>query len=86
MAVGRLNELTTWIAVGALAAVGVFAVIAAETVPGKASSSQGAANTSTSSATASTSTSTAFPRHHHLDSGTVSASSGPPMVVTGGSR
>jgi hypothetical protein len=84
LAIDRLNELTTWIAVGALAALSVFAVIAAETIPGKASSSQSTTTASTGSSTSTSSSS--FGHHHHRDSSTISASSGPPVVVTGGSH
>ncbi|HET9781777.1 MAG TPA: hypothetical protein VFR33_08360 [Candidatus Dormibacteraeota bacterium] len=85
--IDRLNRVTTWVGLAAMAAVGVFAVIAAATIPGKASSTQG---TGTASASTSTSTSTNTPvTHHHHDFSngtTISASSGPPMVVSGGSR
>ena len=83
--IGRLNELTTWIAVGAVAAVGIFAITAAETIPGKASSTQSPSTPSSSTGT-STSTGTSFFGRHHRDSGTISSSSGPGIVVTGGSR
>lgn len=83
--IGRLNDLTAWIAVGAVAAVGIFAVTAAETIPGKASSSQNPAAPTSSTGT-STSTGGSFLGRHHRDSGTISSSSGPGIVVTGGSR
>ena len=84
LALGRLNEITTWVAVGAVAAVGVFAVTAAQTIPGKAASSQNPSSTSSTGVSASAGTS--FFGRHHDDSGTISASSGPGIVVTGGSR
>lgn len=82
--IDRLARMTAWIGVGAVAAVGVLAVIAAATIPGKASSPQGAS----SSTNVSTSTSPTLTHHHYEDfgNGTISASSGPPVVVTGGSR
>ncbi len=83
--IGRLNELTTWIAVGAVAAVGIFAITAAETIPGKASSTQGPSTSGAQTGT-STSTGTSFFDRHHGDSATISSSSGPGLVVTGGSR
>lgn len=87
VAIGRLNDVTTWIAVAAVAALGVFGVIAAQTIPGHASA-DGSSSTSTDSAgpPASTSTSSSFGQHHDRDSPTVSGSSGPPLVVTGGSH
>lgn len=88
LAMDRLNELTAMIAVGALAALGLFGVIAATTVPGKASTSAGQDPTAGVSAGTSTSGSgTSFSHHHRQDSGgTISASSGPPIVVSGGSH
>jgi len=85
VALDRLNGLTTWISVGAVAALGVFTVVAAVTVPGKPASSPGPP---TADATASppTSAGTAVVRHHHQDSTTITASSGAPVVVTGGSH
>lgn len=86
LAMDRLSTLTTWIAAGSLAAVGVFAAVAAATIPGKASPSQNAsASASTPATSTQTSTSGFAPRHHH-DSPSVSSSSGPPMAVTGSSR
>ena len=82
----RLNAITTWIAVAALTAVGVFAVIAAATIPGKAAASQAGAATQTTSASASTSTGISLNRHDHRSYSPISSSSGPPVVVTGGSR
>lgn len=83
----RLNEITTWVALAAVGALGVFGFIAAVTVPGQPSSDQnaGTATTSTSSSTPS-STSSSFFHHHHDGSGTISSSTGPPMAVTGGSH
>lgn len=82
--IDRLNKVTAWVVMTAATAVGVFAVIAAETVPGKASSGQ-AAGTDTPAAPSSPSSSTATSFRHHHDSAPVSSSSGPPMVVSGGS-
>lgn len=83
--IGRLNELTTWIAVGAVAAVGIFAITAAETIPGKASPTQSPSTPGTQTGT-STSTGTSLFGHDHRDSETIASSSGPAIVVTGGSR
>ncbi len=80
----RINEVTTWIALGAFAALGVFGVIAAETIPGLASASPSTTSGSTGSST-STSTSSSL-HHHHRDSTTISASSGAPVAVTGASH
>jgi hypothetical protein len=86
VAMDRLSTLTTWIAAGSLAAVGVFAAVAAATIPGKASPSQNAAAPASTPATSTqTSTSGFAPRHHH-DAAGVSPSSGPPMAVTGSSH
>jgi hypothetical protein len=87
-ATDKLNELTAIIAMGGLAALGLFAVIAAQTIPGKADSgaSGGNASSTGSSAVASTSTPTQSTRHHHFDSGSISSASGPPLVVSGGSH
>ncbi len=82
---GRLSELTTWVAVGAVAALGIFAITAAETIPGKASSTQSPSASNSSTGT-STSAGTSFFGRHHRDSGSISSSSGPGIVVTGGSR
>ena len=79
-AIDRLTQLTTWVAVAALCAVGIFAVIAADTIPGKASSSS-----QTSATPPAPKANPLFPRHHR-DSSPISAASGPPVVVTGGSR
>jgi hypothetical protein len=86
VAMDRLATLTTWIAAGSLAAVGVFAAVAAATIPGKASPSQGASAAPSAPATSTQTSSSGFaPRHHH-DTPSVSSSSGPPMAVTGSSH
>jgi cytochrome oxidase Cu insertion factor (SCO1/SenC/PrrC family) len=85
VALERLNGLTTWISVGAVAALGLFTVIAAATVPGKPASSPNPP-TADSTAGAPTSAGTAVVRHHHQDSTTITASSGAPVVVSGGSH
>jgi len=86
LAMDRLATLTTWIAAGSLAAVGVFAAVAAATIPGKASPSQSASAPTPAPATSTqTSTSGLAPRHHR-DVPSVSLSSGPPMAVTGSSH
>ena len=81
----QLHELTTLIAVGALAALGLFGVIAAATIPGHAASGAGTNPSDGASATTGTTTTTV---HHHRDfnSGGISSSSGPPLVVSGGSH
>jgi hypothetical protein len=81
----RLNTVTTWIGVGAFTAVGVFAIIAAATIPGKAASSQTAATSATTAPTR-TSTGISFTHHDRHSYNPISSSSGPPVVVTGGSR
>ena len=81
----RLNELTALIAAGAVAAFGLFAVIAAETIPGKASTSA-PATTAGSSAVSATPPITTHHRHYDSGGGSISASSGPPVAVTGGSH
>lgn len=88
VAIDRLNGLTTWITLCALAALAVFTVIAAATIPGKADSGQ-TAGTNGSAAAADSSTlptNTSFNRHHHQDSGGITSSSGAPVAVTGGSH
>jgi len=86
LAMDRLATLTTWIAAGSLAAVGVFAAVAAATIPGKASPSQSASALTPAPAPATqTSTSGLAPRHHR-DVPSVSSSSGPQMAVTGSSH
>jgi cytoskeletal protein RodZ len=86
LAVDRLNELTALIAVGAVAALGVFAFIAAATIPGKTATNQ-SPSTPTATTGSSTSTNTSsFLHHRHRDSGSVSVSSGTPVAVTGGSH
>ena len=82
-AFGRLNQLTTWIGVAAVCGVGVLAAVAWATIPGKASPPPQTA--SPSAPTVNTSNSTSPLRHHHSD-GSVSASSGPPMAVSGASH
>jgi hypothetical protein len=81
----RLNTVTTWIGVCAFAAVGVFAVIAGATIPGKAASNQAAPASATSASTR-TSTGVSFTHHDRHSYNPISSSSGPPVVVTGGSR
>lgn len=86
--IDRLNRYTVWIGVVAMGAVAAFAVIAAATIPGKAESSIQRAGSS-ASANASTSTGDPVTYHHHDDFGnssSISASSGPPIAVSGGSR
>lgn len=81
----RLNTVTTWIGVAAFAAVGVFAVIAAATIPGKAAANETEARSATSANTPSSTGISLTHRDHHSYS-PISSSSGPPVVVTGGSR
>ncbi|HET7339793.1 MAG TPA: hypothetical protein VFK22_09605 [Candidatus Dormibacteraeota bacterium] len=78
----RLNTVTTWIGVAAFAAVGVFAVIAAATIPSKAAAN----DTATTSANTPSSTGISFTHPDHHSYSPISSSSGPPVVVTGGSR
>jgi hypothetical protein len=82
----RLHEVTALIAMGALAALGLFGVIAAATIPGHAAAGPSAdsANGTTAGAPASTGATTV--RHHDWNSGGISSSSGPPLVVSGGSH
>lgn len=82
-ATDKLNELTVLIAMGAVAAVGVFAVVAAQTVPGHAASS---ATASTSTDPGSNASGTTSVHQHDFNSGSISSSSGPPLVVSGGSH
>ena len=88
VAIGLLDDLTAWIAAGSVVGLGVFSVIAAATIPGKAYTSQTASassSTSTSSSTSNGTSSSLFPRHHR-DSNGISSSSSPPMVATGASH
>ena|SRR5438270_6640598 len=86
-ATDRLHELTTIIAMGAVAALGLFGVIAAATIPGHAASGAGASTSNGAAAGASSSTgTTSVHDHHDFDSGGISSSSGPPLVVSGGSH
>ena len=89
-AFGRLDSLTTWIGFAAVAALAVFSTIAGLTIPGKAAPATDAgatSSTSTSTAPVTSTTTAAVPTRHHRDSsGSVSASSGPPMAVTGSSH
>ncbi len=84
LAIDRLNQLTKWIAAGALVALGLFGVIAAQTIPGKPSTSPG--STSGSQSTGAPAAITSLFHHHHRDGGTVTSASAPPVAVTGGSR
>ena len=81
-----LHELTVLIAMGALAALGLFGVIAAATIPGHAASSPGANGSNGPAADASSSTGTTTVHHHDWNSSGISSSSGPPLVVSGGSH
>jgi len=83
VATDRLHELTAFIAMGALAALGLFGVIAATTVPGHAAS--GPSSSTTDGASSSTGTTTVH-RHRDFNSSGISSSSGPPLVVSGGSH
>ena len=82
----RLNEITTWVALAAVGALGVFGFIAAVTIPGQPSSNQNAGASTTSTSTSTQPSTSSLFHHHHSDSGTISSSSGPPMAVTGGSH
>src|SRR5579864_289879 len=79
-----LNQITSWVAFGALAGVAVLGGIAAATIPGTASSTQGSGGASTSSSSGNSSSSTST--SDLQASRGVSSSSSTPVVVSGGSR
>ena len=81
-AMETLNSLTTWVAIGAIASVGVLAVVSASTIPGTSTSSQSTG--SSSSATSSSSSSSIFAPFQ--TSGGVNPSSSTGIVVSGGSH
>jgi hypothetical protein len=81
-AMRMVNRISAGVAIGAVAGVGLFGIVSAETIPGVSSSSSNAtasADTSTSTASASTSDSL------QPSSGSVSSSTGPGLAVSGGS-
>lgn len=91
----RLRDLTVGTAVAATVGVGVFAVIAATTNPGRsdvAAANSNAAAAAGSSATDDSTGGSREERHHDddgfggLNSGTLNSGSAPPVAVTGGSR
>ena len=84
IALDRLTSLTMWIGLSAVAALGVFAAVAAATIPGHASPSADSAGFA--STDQSPSSSPVGERHDDDSSTTVSAPSGPAIVVTGGSH
>ncbi len=79
-----LHELTAIIAMAAFAALGLFAVIAAATIPGHAATGSTTTTSNTSGDGASSTTTTVH--HHDWSSGGITSSSGPPLVVSGGSH
>ena len=85
IALDRLTSLTMWIGLGAVAALCVLMGVAATTIPGHASPSTGAGD-SASTDPAPTPSPVAGSRHHHDSSGSVSATTGQPIVVSGGSH
>ena len=86
IALDWLTSLTIWIGLGALAVLGAFIALAAATIPGHASPG-GSASDSASTDQAPLPSPVAETRHHHDDSsGSISAPSGPAIVVSGGSH
>lgn len=83
--IGRLNALTAWIGMGALAAAAALAAVAGATIPGKATQDPGGAG-AVSSGPQPTPAPGDVSLRHHPRSSDVSASPGPGMVVTGGSH
>src|SRR5579859_3030974 len=81
-AMQTLNRLTTGVAIGAIAGVGVLAVVSASTIPGTSSASQ---STNSSSLAASTSSSSSIYSPFQPSSG-VGSTSGTGIVVSGGSH
>ncbi len=88
-AMQRLDRMTTGVALAALAGVGIFAAVSASTIPGtsNAQAATGASAQNSSSATGSTSVS----QDPGSSSGFqplsgVGSSSGPGLVVSGGSH
>lgn len=81
-ALGLLNRLTLGAGIAAVAAVGVFSAVSAETIPGSATSSP-----SSDPTTATSSSSTASNSSGSLQTSTgVSSSSGVAQAVTGSSH
>ena len=78
-----LNRVTAGVAFGAIAGVGLLGAVSALTIPGVASSSQGA----TASAATSTGSTSSSPTSSGLQSssGSVASSSSPGVAVSGGS-
>ena len=83
--IGRLNTLTAWIGVGALAAAAALAAVAGATIPGKATQDPGGTGGVSSAPQPSPRPADVSLRHHRRSSD-VSSSPGPGMVVTGGSH
>jgi len=83
-AMQTLNRLTTGVAVGAIAGVGVLAVVSAATIPGTSTASQ-ITSSSSSSTDTSTSSSSSIYSPFQPSSG-VGSSSGTGIVVSGGSH
>lgn len=78
-----LERLTVGSTIAALAGVGVFAVVSAQTIPGSAAASTNSASASTSSGSQSNSSNSSS----GIQSSTgVNSSSGAAVAVTGGSR
>src|SRR5258708_5297270 len=88
-ALSLLNNITTYVAFGAVAGVGIFGTVSALTIPGaSASSSSGAtasATTSTSSDSSSSSASNSTSSGLSASVGSVSSASSAPVAVSGGS-
>ena len=82
-AMQTLNRLTTGVAIGAIAGVGVLAFVSASTIPGTSSAST---STSSSSTSASSSSSGATVFSPFQPSGGVSQSSSTGIAVSGGSH
>lgn len=93
----KLRDLTAGVAVVATVGVGLFAVIAATTNPGRSDAAAGGGNTAATTA-ANNSTETddsnggsGEERHHHdgfnpTSSGSLNSGTTTPVAVTGGSR
>jgi hypothetical protein len=77
-----LNRLTTGMALGAIAALGVLSAVSAYTIPGTT-----AATTTTPASTSSSSTASTFaPSSLQSSTTPITPSSSPPVVVSGGSH
>jgi hypothetical protein len=83
-----VNQMTTWVVVGAVAILGALTFVAGWTVPGKAASTDSGTAQNTPGSDQSTNPSSGSFFHHHHDDGSpsnISSTTGPPMVVSGGS-